>query len=70
MAQPKANITKSAAAAKANIKIGDLVLFKDTDNQGIITEICGKKWLKVVWSYGCIYDEHVNDLVITQKKRK
>jgi len=68
MGQPKAKTTKSPAGDRANAKAGDLVALKGSDNRGIVTEIHGRKWLKVAWSYGCIYNEHIDDLNIVERK--
>jgi len=72
MAQLRASVIKNDGAAKANIELGKLVSCKYTKAQGTITKICGRKWLKIAWAHGCVFDEHIDDLIIikSNKERK
>ena len=40
------------------------------DITGIIVELKGKKWAKIHWIDGIIYDEHIDDLEIAKKEYK
>ena len=49
------------------MQIGDLVRAVNLslfgwNSSGIVIAICGPKWVKVAWSDGIIYEEHVEDL--------
>jgi hypothetical protein len=36
---------------------------------GIVTEIKGRKWVKVRWTDGVIYEEHRSDLKVVSRSR-
>jgi len=40
------------------------------DVVGIITEVKGRKWVKVRWTDGVIYEEHKCDLKVVSQSRK
>ena len=62
------------------MKIGDTVKYSKSfkkmsenakrDITGIVVNMKGKKWAKIHWIDGVVYDEHVDDLEITKKEYK
>ena len=64
------------------MKVGDLVMYNDRFDlsrvsgkseaklvRGVIIEVRGRKFVKVRWSHGAIYDEHIADLTIICENR-
>ena len=55
------------------LKIGDMVSYDGGPLDqlvGIITEVKGRKWVKVSWKDGVIYEEHKSDLKVVSQSRK
>ena len=69
---------KEPSHLNVNFKIGDLVGYKNILNinncqwlkNGIIMDVCGKKWVKVTWPDKVIVKEHVYDLEIMNEDRR
>ena len=40
------------------------------DITGIVVEMKGRRWAKIHWIDGVVYDEHTDDLEITKKEYK
>jgi len=64
------------------MEVGDLVTYNDRFDlsripgksgaksaRGVIIEVRGRKFVKVRWSHGAIYDEHIGDLTIICENR-
>jgi len=60
------------------MKVGDTVKYSKSfkfltesakkDITGVIKDVKGDKWVEVRWIDGVIYNEHVDDLEITEKE--
>ena len=40
------------------------------DITGVVIGVKGKKWAKIHWIDGVVYNEHVDDLEVTKKEYK
>jgi len=62
------------------MKIGDMVKYSQSfkkmsesakkDITGVVIGVKGKKWAKIHWIDGVVYNEHVDDLEVTKKEYK
>ena len=55
------------------MKVGDVVTYDGgfwDHVVGIIMETKGRRWVKVRWADGVIYDEHKSDLKVVSQSRK
>jgi len=62
------------------MKVGDTVRYSKSfkklaeiakkDITGVVINVKGKKWAKIHWIDGVVYDEHVDDLEVTKKEYK
>ena len=47
--------------------VGDAVTLVDQPENkdfsvGVVTETKGKRWIRIAWSCGLIYEEHIDDI--------
>ncbi len=49
------------------MQVGDKIQLIANSTTGIISEVKGKKWVKIVWSDDIILDEHVDDIKLIEK---
>ena len=52
---------------KLSMQVGDKIQHIANSTTGIISEVKGKKWVKIVWSDDIILDEHVDDIKLIEK---
>ena len=52
---------------KLSMQVGDKIQHIANSTTGIICEVKGKKWVKIVWSDDIILDEHINDIKLIEK---
>jgi len=52
---------------KLSMQVGDKIQLIANSTTGIISEVKGKKWVKIVWSDDIILDEHVDDIKLIEK---
>ena len=51
------------------MQIGDLVEYKEASGRlGIVIKTQGKQWVKVQWPEKIILSEHINDLIVKEKR--
>jgi len=49
------------------VQVGDKIQHIANSATGIICEVKGKKWVKIVWSDDIILDEHIDDIKLIEK---
>ena len=52
---------------KLSMQVGDKIQLIANSTTGIISEVKGKKWVKIVWSDDIILDEHIDDIKLIEK---
>ena len=52
---------------KLSMQVGDKIQHIANSTTGIVSEVKGKKWVKIVWSDDIILDEHVDDIKLIEK---
>jgi len=51
------------------MQIGDLVEHKEAKGKlGVVIKIQGKQWIKVRWPEKIIFSEHINDMIVKEKR--
>ena len=49
------------------MQVGDKIQHIVNSATGIVCEVKGKKWVKIVWSDDIILDEHTDDIKLIEK---
>ncbi len=49
------------------MQVGDKIQLIANSTTGIVSEVKGKKWVKIIWSDGIILDEHADDIKLIEK---
>ena len=52
---------------KLLMQVGDKIQHIANSTTGIVSEVKGKKWVKIVWSDDIILDEHIDDIKLSEK---
>ena len=52
---------------KLSMQVGDKIQHIVNSATGIISEVKGKKWVKIAWSDDIILDEHIDDIKLIEK---
>ena len=49
------------------MQVGDKIQHIANSTTGIVSEVKGKKWVKIVWADDIILDEHIDDIKLIEK---
>ena len=49
------------------MQVVDKIQLIANSTTGIVSEVKGKKWVKIIWSDGIILDEHTDDIKLIEK---